>query len=115
MTKRKFAACLCVVGAFLNLSAPLVQSSTPERSWGQSESPVVRVVFSDADSIVLDVVTPRPTVGEIQIDGVAGQTDEIFVGVNAANIKNKFIRQVVFFFNTFRKSINFFCSYKFIP
>ena len=66
MMKRKFAAWLCIVGALLILGAPLAQSSTPEKSWGQAESPVIRVLYSDAESIVLDVITPRPTVDEVQ-------------------------------------------------
>jgi len=38
---------------------------------------------------------------EIQIDGGAGQTDEIFVGVNAADVKKKPFRQAILFFDCF--------------
>jgi hypothetical protein len=67
MMKGKFAWRLCVIGALLVLGSPLAQSSTPEESWGQAAAPAVRVLTSDAEAIVFEVLTPRPAVEEIRV------------------------------------------------
>jgi len=59
----------CLVAVLLLLGAVTAQGAHPEPTWGQEPMPEVRLVSGDAETIVLDILTPRPTVREVQVGG----------------------------------------------
>lgn len=55
--------------AILLLGVAPAQGAHPERSWGQDPMPEVRVVSGSAESIALDIFTPRPSVQQADVQG----------------------------------------------
>lgn len=58
----------CTVAVLL-MSAVAVQAAQPESSWGNELKPEVRVVSGSAEAIVLDILTPRPSVQVVDVQG----------------------------------------------
>ncbi len=66
MNWKRTLGCMMTI---LLLGAVPVQSAHPDRAWGQDLMPEVRVVSGSAEAIVLDILTPRPSVEEMEVQG----------------------------------------------